>query len=135
LQTLKKVETREQYDAVRIRLDELVKEATRKGMLESDADNEYIREIGRLGILGARYENEYYPFECLKTREKSPLIKTIEDEMYRRNIKQKELAEMLELNEPALSQIMRGKRPISMRVAKKMYKILHIDPKLIVEFA
>jgi hypothetical protein len=82
LKTIKKVETREQYDAVRLRVDELIKEATEKEMLESDADNEYIREIGRLGILGARYENEYYSFKCLNVRKKSPLKRRVEDEMY-----------------------------------------------------
>jgi antitoxin component HigA of HigAB toxin-antitoxin module len=133
LQTLEKVETREQYDAVRLRVDELIKEATEKGMLELDADNEYIREIGRLGILGAQYENEYYPFTVLKVRKKSPLIKKIEDEMYSRNLKQKELAEILGVNEPTLSQVMRGKRAISLRIAKRLYTSLHIDPALILE--
>ncbi|GHV69186.1 hypothetical protein FACS1894199_17500 [Bacteroidia bacterium] len=76
LQTLQKVETREQYDAIRMRVDELIKETTEKGLLESNADNDYIREIGRLGILGAQYENEYYPFQCLKVRNKHRSSKT-----------------------------------------------------------
>jgi antitoxin component HigA of HigAB toxin-antitoxin module len=133
LQTLKKVETREQYNAVRLRVDELIKEATEKGMLESDADNDYIREIGRLGRMGAQYETDYYPFTVLKVRKKSPLIKSIEDEMYSRNIKQKELAEILGVNAPTLSQVMRGKRAISLRMAKRLYTSLHIDPALILE--
>ena len=119
LKELKKVETREQYDAVRARVDELINEATEKGMLESDFDNEYIREIGRFGILGAQYENEYIQFKYLKVRKKSPLIKSIEDEMYSRNMKQKDLAGMLGINAPTLSQVMRGKRSMSLSVAKK----------------
>jgi plasmid maintenance system antidote protein VapI len=55
--------------------------------------------------------------------------------MYSRDIKQKQLAEMLGINEPALSQIIHGKRSISMRIAKKLYQKLNIDPKLIIEFA
>jgi antitoxin component HigA of HigAB toxin-antitoxin module len=135
LEHIKKVETKEQYEAVRVRVDELIREASEKGMLESEYDNEYTREIGRLSYLGAIYENEYMKFEHIKVRKKSPLIKQIEDEMYSRNIKQKELADMLEINEPTLSQIIRGKRSISMRTAKKLHKSLQIDPKLIIDYA
>jgi hypothetical protein len=97
LKNIKKVETEEQYESVRVRIDELIKEATEKGLLESDADNEYTREIGRLSYLGAIYENEYVKFEHIKVRKKSPLIKQIENEMYSQS--------------------------------------LHIDPKLIIDFA
>jgi antitoxin component HigA of HigAB toxin-antitoxin module len=134
-ENIKKIETEEQYEAVRIRVNELIREASEKGMLESEYDNEYTREIGRLSSMGAIYENEYVQFTHLKVRKKSPLIRQIEDEMYSRNIKQKELAEMLGINEPALSQIIRGKRPISMRTAKKLHKSLQIDPKLIIDYA
>ncbi|GAP72485.1 hypothetical protein SAMD00024442_33_7 [Candidatus Symbiothrix dinenymphae] len=120
LQTLEKAKTREEYDAIRIRVDELINEATEKGLLESDADNEYTREIGRLGRLGAQYETEYYPFKCLKVRQKSPLIKSSEDEMYSRNLKQKELSEMLGVNAPTLSQVMREKRTMSRRFANSL---------------
>jgi antitoxin component HigA of HigAB toxin-antitoxin module len=135
LKNIKKIETEEQYEAVRIRVNELIAEASEKGLLESDYDNEYTREIGRLSYLGAMYENDCVQFKHLEIRKKSPLIRSIEDEMYRRNIKQKQLAEMLEINEPALSQIIRGKRSISMRMAKKLHKSLNIDPKLIIDYA
>jgi hypothetical protein len=36
-------------------------------MLESEYDNEYTREIGRLANLDADYENEYMEFKHLKT--------------------------------------------------------------------
>jgi antitoxin component HigA of HigAB toxin-antitoxin module len=130
---IKKIETEEQYNIVVSRIDELIKDATQKGILESYNENEYTREIGRLGILAAKYENEYIEFKHIKV--KSPLIKNIEDVMYSRNIKQKDLAEIIGVNEPTLSQIMRGKRRISMKMAKKLYKSLNIDPKLIIEYA
>jgi len=135
LKDISKVETEEQYEAVRVRINELIREASEKGMLESEYDNEYTREIGRLSYMGAVYENEYMQFEYLKVKKKSPLIRSIEDEMYNRNIKQKELATLLGINEPALSQIIRGKRAISMRTAKKLHKSLNIDAKLLIEYA
>lgn len=67
---IKKIETEEQYEAVCVRVDELIKEASEKGLLESEYDNEYTREIGRLSYLGALYENEDMKFEHLKVRKK-----------------------------------------------------------------
>jgi hypothetical protein len=62
LENITKIETTEQYDAVSIRVDELIREASEKGLLESEYDNEYTREIGRLSRLGAIYEDEYMSF-------------------------------------------------------------------------
>jgi len=130
------ITTREDYETALSSVKELIKEATANGALDDPgADNEYIREIGRLSRLGAEYENGYIEFKYLKVRKKSPLIRSIEDEMYSRNIKQKELADMLGINEPTLSQIIRGKRSISMRTAKKLHKSLNIDAKLLIEYS
>ena len=131
-----KITTRDDYETVLSLVKKLITEATENGALDDpEGDNEYIREIGRLSILGANYENEYMKFEHIKVKKKSPLIRSIEDEMYSRNIKQKELAEMLGVNEPTLSQIMRGKRSISMRTAKKLHKSLNIDAQLLIDYA
>ena len=76
-ENIKKIETEEQYEAVRVRVNELIREASEKSMLESDYDNEYTREIGRLSYLGAIYENDYMKFEYIKVRKKSPLAEVI----------------------------------------------------------
>jgi antitoxin component HigA of HigAB toxin-antitoxin module len=126
----------EDYETVLSHVKELVREATANGALDDpESDNEYIREIGRLSYLGAKYEDEHIRFKHLKVRKKSPLIRSIEDEMYSRNIQQIQLAKMLGINEPTLSQIICGKRSISMRMAKKLHKSLNIDPKLIIDYA
>lgn len=52
------ITTREQYDAMRVQINELINEATAKGLLESDADNEYIREISRLATLTSDFEDK-----------------------------------------------------------------------------
>lgn len=127
------ISSRAQYDTVRARLDELIKEATRLGLLESGMDNEYIKEIGRLAKLSAEYEDN--ELNLLPLRQKNPLIQSIEDFSYSHNIKRKEVAELLDLNESVFSQIMSGKRKISMDLAKKLYRKLNIDPKTILENA
>jgi antitoxin component HigA of HigAB toxin-antitoxin module len=126
--------TREDYDKALAHVKKLITEATVNGALsDPESDNDYVREIGRIGHLCAGYEDTKIQFKYLKVRKKSPLIKSIEDEMYSRNIKQKELAGMLGINAPALSQVMRGKRAVSMRLAKRLYASLNIDPRLILE--
>lgn len=54
-----KFTTKVEYDAARVRMEKLIAEATEKGMLEPEMDNEYTREIGSLGKLMAAYEDEY----------------------------------------------------------------------------
>ena len=135
-ENVSKLDTRVEYDNAMSYVVQLISEATAIGLLSNpEADNEYIREIGRIGHLCAAYEATKMDFKHLKVKKKSPLIRNIEDEMYSRDMKQKELAELLEINEPALSQIMRGKRSVSMRMAKRLHKSLNIDAKTLIEYA
>ena len=61
------IDNKELFDAIAAYEEDLINEATAKGALaEPDADNEYTREIGRVGILCANYESEHMTFKCLK---------------------------------------------------------------------
>ncbi len=128
------IDNQELYDKVSAYGDDLINEATANGSLaEQGADNEYTREIARVGIMCADYESTYMTFEVLKF--KSPLVLGIEKEMKQRHLKQREAAEILEVKESTFSQIIRGRRPVSMQMAKRLYKNFNIDPKLILEYA
>ena len=72
LENLKKIETAEQYNAVCVRVDELICEASEKSLLEPEYNNEYTREIGRLSRLGAIYEDEYMAFKHIKVEKNLP---------------------------------------------------------------
>jgi antitoxin component HigA of HigAB toxin-antitoxin module len=111
----------------------LIAEATAKGMLEPDADNDYTQEIGRLSRQMAMYEDEY--LNILPLRQKSPLITTIEDYFYSHGMRQKDGARLLGVNESQFSQIMSGRRRISMSFAKRLRSKLGIDADLILEYA
>jgi len=133
-ENITKIETGELYESVLAYVNELITEATDNGSLsEREADNEYTREIGRLGELCADYENLFIEFKNIKV--KSPLLVSIEEELKRRSLKQRQAAELLQVKESTFSQIMTGKRHVSMQMAKKLYKILNIDPKLILEYS
>lgn len=129
----KKITTRSEYDALKAKVEFLIAEATSKGMLEPDTNNEYTREISQLGILMAAYEDEY--MNILPLREKNPLLMCIENYFYTHNMKQKDGAKMLGVNESVFSQIMCGKRKITMPVAKKLYSLFNIEPGIILENA
>ncbi len=130
---MEKLTTRSQYDEAKARVEQLIAEATQKGMLEPDMDNAYTKEIALLSRLMADYEDEY--LNILPLRQKSPLIAIIEDYFYAHNMKQKDGARLLEVNESQLSQIMSGHRRISMSLAKRLHSRMNIDPKLILEYA
>ena len=128
------IQSAELYNQVSEYTDALIDEATVNGALsEQDADNDYTREIGRVGRMCADYESLYMKFEQLKF--KSPLVVSIENEMEKRHIKQRQTAILLDVKESTFSQIMTGKRSVSMRMAKRLYKELNIDPGLILEFS
>ena len=125
--------TRVEYDAAKMRVEKLIAEATEKGMLEPDMDNEYTQEIASLSREMATYEDEF--LNVMPLREKSPLIRSIEEYFFSHNLKQKECAALLGVNEAAFSQIMSGKRRISMPFAKRLHSRLGINSDLILEYA
>jgi len=128
------INDRKLFDEIAEYEESLIQEATANGALaEQDADNEYTREIGRVGNMCADYESAYMTFKYLKF--KSPLVVGIQKELAVRSLKQREAAEMLDIKESTFSQIIRGKRPVSMQMAKRLYKVFNIDPKLILEYA
>ena len=128
------INDRKLFDEIAEYEENLIQEATSNGALaEQEVDNEYTREIGRVGVMLADYESMYMTFKHLKF--KSPLVAGIETELANRSLKQREAAEMLDIKESTFSQIICGKRPVSMQMAKRLYKVFNIDPKLILEYA
>lgn len=128
------IDTEELYKEISAYVDTLINEATDNGFLAAeDADNEYTREISRLGNLCADYESLHFKPQALTF--KSPLLRSIENELEKRSIKHREAAKLLEVKESTFSQIMTGKRSVSMRMAKRLYEKLNIDPKLIIEYS
>ena len=130
---MEKLTTRKQYDEAKARVEQLITEATQKGMLESDMDNAYTQEISLLSQQMAAFEDEY--LNILPLRQKSPLIACIEDYFYAHDMKQKDGAKLLGVNESQFSQIMSGRRRISMSFAKRLRSKMGIDADLILEYA
>lgn len=130
---MNKLTTRKEYDEIKAKVEALIAEATDKGMLEPEMDNEYTRQISDLSKLMAQYEDEY--MEILPLREKTPLIRSIEEYFYAHNMKQKEGAQFLGINESVFSQILSGKRRITMPIAKRLHSKLGINADMILKYA
>ena len=130
---MERLTTQVQYDEAKAEVERLISEATEKGMLEPDMDNEYTRQIAALSTLMAHYEDEF--LNILPLRQKSPLIASIEDYFYAHGMRQKDGARLFGVNESQLSQILSGRRRISMSFAKRLHTKLGINANLILDYA
>ena len=128
-----RITTNEEYNLLKSHINGLIDEATTNGHLSKQgADNKYTREIARLGKIGALYETEVLH---LPARTVNPLVLEIEKEIKIRGLSRVKVAEIIGVNEPTLSGIMNGKRHVSMRMAKKLFNELNINPELIIRYS
>ena len=82
-------------------------------------------ELDRLSDLVADYEEEHFPIP------RPSLQEVIELRMFERKLNQKSLAELLGTNASRVSEYLKGKREITLGIAKSLYKKLNIDPEII----
>ncbi len=105
------------------RLEELLKQFTSSGNL--DEKNQI--ELDKLSDEIQEYEEKYYPFKV------ESLNEMIELRMYQRKLKQKDLAQILGTTPSRISEILNGKRSLTMELAKSLYRKLNIDAELILQ--
>ena len=75
LENVSELTTRKDYDIALAYVKKLISEASLNGTLaDLEADNEYVREIGRIGHLCAVYEDTRIEYEHLTVRKRSPKI-------------------------------------------------------------
>jgi len=128
-----RIATEEEYDLLKNHLNILIAEATTNGYLsEQGADNEFTREIARLGKIGALYETEVLH---LPKRAINPLVLEIEKEIRIRGLSHIGAAELIGVSKLTFLNILRGKRNISMRMAKKLFNEFSINPELIIKYS
>ncbi len=103
------------------RMEELLKILTKNGSLSSEQQIELDEISDRI----AEYEETNFPFEIESLKE------MIELRMYQRKLKQKDVAQILGTTPSRISEILNGKRNLTLELAKGLYNKLNIDPKLI----
>ena len=124
------IKTEKEYRSICAAMDILIEKGTKLGNMElltNDEKNDYMR----LSSIVRQWEKVHYPYPIPI----NPLIAQIQERMAERNLKQRDTARLLGIDEALMSEILRGKKPIGMRLAKNLRKCLQIDANIILEFA
>ena len=87
-------------------------------------------ELRLLALAAQAYEKSMYTIPAPKT-----LQGLIEFKMYERKLNQKELAQLLDIAESKLSQILTGKRKPDVSFLKAAHEQLEIDGNVLLEYA
>jgi HTH-type transcriptional regulator/antitoxin HigA len=120
----KKIENEREYNATMKKIDVLMRKGE-KNLTEKEAE-----EIRMLALAAQAYEKSIYTIPAPKTLEG-----LIELKMYERRLKQRELAKLLGIGEPKLSQIMSRKRKPDVAFLKAAHEQLGIDGNVLLEYA
>lgn len=120
----KKIENEREYNATMKKIDVLMRKGE-KNLTEKEAE-----EIRMLALAAQVFEKSIYTIPAPKTLEG-----LIELKMYERRLKQKELAKLLGIGEPKLSQIMSRKRKPDVAFLKAAHEQLGIDGNVLLEYA
>jgi HTH-type transcriptional regulator / antitoxin HigA len=121
---INKIENEKQYNTVMKKIDALMRKGEQK-ITEEEAE-----EIKSLALAAQRYEKSVYTIPSPKTLEG-----LIELKMFERKLKQKDLAKILGVTEPKLSQILSNKRKPDVEFLKAAHKKLGIDGNVLLEFS
>jgi len=113
-----------EYNEAMDKIDALMKKGE-AGLTEIEAE-----ALRILAVAAQTYEKTIYSIPAPKTLEG-----LIELKMYERKLKQKELARLLGIGEPKLSQIMSKKRKPDVAFLKAAHEHLGIDGNVLLEFA
>lgn len=120
---MKTIDTQAQYEEALEKIDELM---VKVGDNHS-YDNPYFVMMDRLSDLVADYEDVHYNI-------KTPtLIDVIKLRMYEMGLNQSDLAQKLDVPKARISEYLRGKREITLEVAKKLHRQLNIDGDIILQ--
>jgi len=119
-----RIENEKDYNATMKKIDALMKKGEKK------LTNKEAEELRTLALAAQAYEKSIYTIPAPKTLEG-----LIELKMYERKLKQKELARLLGIGEPKLSQIMSKKRRPDVAFLKAVHKLLGIDGNLLLEYS
>ena len=110
-----------QYERIMERIEELL-EFVGDDTPRYDKD---MVELEVLSLLVAEYEEKYYPIEP------PTLIEMVQERMSEMKLSQKEVAELLEVSPPRISEYLNGKSEPTLKVARRMYQKLDIDPEIL----
>jgi len=126
-----KINTSKEYDDVMKRIEKLLQKSTNDGGFEM-LSKEDVEKLQTLSLMAEKYEDSL-PLMPIKTP--TTLVEMIRYKMFEMNLKQKQLAKILEISETRISELLSGKRKLNLELAKKLHSKLNIDAHFILEVA
>lgn len=124
------INTESEYRRVQAVIETYLQKATEGGGFASLSEEDD-GELLRLSHLMRAYEQQHFPMPT----QPQTLAGMIELKMFERKLKQKDLARLLEIEAPRVSELLRGKRRVSIELARQLYKKLDIPAEFILEHA
>jgi HTH-type transcriptional regulator/antitoxin HigA len=126
-----KIKDRAEYNEVMKQIEKLLQKSTKSGGFKKLSVKE-TATLKKLSLLAEQYEDSI-PLMPIKTP--GTLTEMIRYKMFELNIRQKQLAKVLNTSEAQVSGLLTGKRKINMDLAKKLHAKLHIDANFLLEVA
>jgi HTH-type transcriptional regulator / antitoxin HigA len=126
-----KIKDRKEYEEVMKRIEKLLQKTTKSGGFKNLAAKE-VKTLQQLSLMAEQYEDS---IPMMPVKSPVTLTEMIRFKMFELNIKQKQLAKLLEISEARISELLSGKRKITMDLAKKLHTKLNIDAHFILEAA
>jgi len=127
---INKITNDSEHEVIASKIEELLKKSSSNGGFNSLTKEETLL-LKNLSLLVEEYEDNQLhlmPIKVPKT-----LIEMIRFKMYEMNIKQKQLAKLLEMSEARISELLNGKRKLNLEIAKKLHRKLNIDAKFLLD--
>jgi HTH-type transcriptional regulator/antitoxin HigA len=115
------------YENVMAQIETYLQKATANGGFEVGLTIEEQNEIGRLALLAEAYEDNVLGLAPIAVKHPKTIVEMIELKMYQNKWKQKDLANVLEISETRLSEVMQGKRKVNLDLAKRLHLKLNVD--------
>lgn len=116
-----KIENQQQYDWAVERVEELLHVVNE----DTPEYSPQCIELNLLSNLVADYSEEHYAIG------KPTLIEVIQLRLYEMGLNQKALAEMLGVSQSRVSEYLSGKSEPTLSIARKISKLLNIDPAIV----
>ena len=112
-----------EYDIAMEKIEGFLQKATKLGGFDK-LPQEDAASLATLSQLAEQYEDS---IPLMPIRQPSSLAEMIRFKMFEKNLKQKQLAAMLEISEANVSGVLSGKRKLTFELARKLHVKLGID--------
>jgi HTH-type transcriptional regulator/antitoxin HigA len=124
---MKKILSKNDFETAEKKMNELLNSATQKGGFDFLTTKE-TEELEEFTQIVKQYEDANFKIETPQTVQELIAFK-----MFEKNLKQKDIAKMLDTTDTKLSEIMHNKRKPSISFLKALNQVLGIDGNLLLQ--